>query len=278
MSKFDLKGPNPRVKGKFTFDEYTGLEHTILETSEELEGGNAGEIDWDLLGDVREILKAKVRSLLGKEGKSETMKPLLDFTLNSYENLLMYRMLHGESFNNPWVYTNQVMSNGYLFLVSDDRDQIDDYDKSIFKNAKDEFKGNIGIVTRADKEKSFKGFIIDNRLDVQSNVLNLLKVHASGFGNAISSERIAALMKEAGDPISKGHLQQKVLLPLKRTGLVGSSSTGFFYITSPQDIQRAYDFHKSKYYGIRATMDVYEARAKKLGIDLDQGFGATWFY
>ena len=139
---------------------------------------------------------------------------------------------------------------------------IDEFNPKIYRNSSADQIGNIGFVTKARRERTFKGFLVDNRLNDQTVVLNWLKTNACGFRNAKSKSAILESVSNIGINISGGKLSNFILFPLKRTGLIGSSSTGFFYIDSHEDLQRAYAFHESKYFGIRYTMDVYEQRAR----------------
>ena len=50
---------------------------------------------------------------------------------------------------------------------------------------------------------------------------------------------------------TRNGLYYSIILPLKRAGLVGSSSTGFFYIEDENDLRRCFEFHKTKYAGAR---------------------------
>lgn len=270
MLKFDLIESNVhKIKDKFTETEYYGLVQYIFEHTSSIEKSETSKIDWNVLGDAREVMKKKIKSLLGKEGDSETLKPMISFTVDSFENSLMYYMMHPESSNNPWDATDHILKSGYLFLASDKKDLLDSYSPKIYKDAEEDYRGNIGIVAKVKNEKAFSGFVIDNRLSSQTLVYEYLKSFAKGFSHAKSMEKIIEYLTSVGKLKTRNGLYYSIILPLKRAGLVGSSSTGFFYIEDENDLRRCFEFHKTKYDGLKRTMDIYEARANKMGFNLN---------
>lgn len=267
--KYDLIEPHKRsIKKHFTERNYHGLVQYIFEHTTSVEKSEPAEIDWNLLGDAREILKKKIKSLLGTEGNSDLLKPIISFTVDSYENQLMYNMMHRGTYNNPWDATKEILKSGYLFLASDDRDLLDSLNPKIVKSSDNAYRGNLGIVTKTKNEKVFSGFLIDNRISNQTFIFEYLKSSARGFSHAKSLDKIEIKLQEENRALPRAAITNNILYPLKRAGLIGSSSTGFFYIDNENDLRICYEFHLSKYNGLKRTMDIYEARAHKMGFEL----------
>ena len=175
--------------------------------------------------------------------------------------------MHPTSLYNPWVSTHDMLLNGYLYLISNEKDLVKEYKPKLYKETEQESK-NIGIITKAKNEKQFKGVVLDNRFLEQNVVLDYLKEYAPGFSTAKSKPKILKYLKEKEINITKDFLSTSVLLPLKRVGLVGSSTTGFYFINSEFDLRQSYEFHRAKALAIQRTMNIYKNRAKKMGFNL----------
>lgn len=262
MMKFDfVDNQNKQIEAEtFTLNKYQGLEQFIFENSTVVEKDDPKDIDWDLLDDARDLVKKKVKKLLGHEKNSETLKPLLDFTVDSFQNYLMYLVMHPDSNNNPWDDTKSIFETGYLFMAADDSDFIKEYNVKILN---DTYSGNLSVVAKAKKEKKFYGFTVDNRLTTAALVQQYLFIHAKGHSNAKKKSDIINSLSRDGRTIKTSRLYTHIIKPMKRAGIIGSSTKGYFYINNQRDLQAAYNYHRGIIKGIKATTDIYEARAKR---------------
>jgi hypothetical protein len=252
---------------KLNFKSYLGLEQYTLEHSSQIESEDPKTIDWDIVDEGRDLLIRKISDILKNERTSEFLKPIIESTVNLYENWLIYKQLHPNSFSNPWVPTHNILKNGYLLLVSDNRDLMEGYSKRIYqtKGTVSDEKNSLGVIAKTGKDKIFSGFVVDNRHTTQSVVFEYLRREAPGMKSAKSVKKIIAFLKEQGKTMTNEELKYKILLPLKRTGLTGSSPTGYFYIKSKEDLIYSYNHHLEKYSGIKKTLKLYEESARRLG-------------
>ncbi len=250
---------------------YLGLEQYVFEHTENIEKSHPKEINWDIIDDEKDLLKKTIKKTLRHEATSEHLKPIIDFTVNSYENWLIYNQLHPKSSANPWIPTNSIfIDNGYLFLISEEEDIILNYNKDIYSKSNENSSKLCIIATGKPKlEKNFSGFQIDNRNSLQKIVFNYLKVQKTGADRTLSTNNILSYLKEKGYKYTSDYIKNKVLLPLKRSGLIGVTSSGYFIISNENDLIRTYKYHKEKLYGIQKTIDIYETKAQQMGFDLD---------
>ena len=248
----------------FNANRYHGLEQFILEHPEVIEKEKAGQIDEELLDDARDIFKKHIKGLLGNEGTSEYLKPVINFTTDAYENYLMYEMMHSASRHNPWSYTNDILRHGYIYLVSDSRELVQEFKPKIIGETK-ETSNNIGFITKVNKEKEFKGLILDDRLSTQEMVYGYLKSQATGFNKAKSKDKIIAFLQDNKRNVSKQYLVNWILLPLKRAALIGSCHSGFYFIENEEDFKNSYQFQKSKIDAMQRTIDILNKRAVEKG-------------
>lgn len=250
---------------------YLGLEQYVFEHTENIEKSHPKEINWDIIDDEKDLLKKTIKKTLRHEATSEHLKPIIDFTVNSYENWLIYNQLHPESSANPWIPTNSIfVGNGYLFLISGEEDIISSYNKDIYSKS-DENSSKLCIIAtgKPNSTRNFSGFQIDNRNNLQKIVFNYLKSQKTGANRTLSINKIAFHLNEKGYIYTYNYIKNKVLLPLKRAGLIGVISSGYFVISNENDLISTYKYHKEKLYGIQKTIDIYEEKAQQMGFDLD---------
>ncbi len=275
LNKYDLLFTKEKssfqktVKDKFSLSDYLGLEQFVMENTHLVEPTEmqAQEIDWNEIDNAKDFLQDKINKLLGHEQISQTLKPLIEFTIDSFENYAIYTYMHPKSTHNPWMSTHHLLLSGYMYLISDKEELVKEFHPTLYgqKNNQDE---NVGIITKAKKERKFKGVILDNRLTIQMLVLNYLKKIAPGYENPIPKKRILQHIEEKGITYSDSSFNTAVLLPLKRTLLIGSSSRGYYYMEDNDDFKTSYKFHQSKYAGIEFTMNIYKEGAASRGISL----------
>lgn len=249
---------------------YFGMEQYIFENTEVVEKEKPiHDIDWDTIDEAKDILAKRIKILLKNEGNSDTLKPIVDFTISTFENSLIYKNIHPNSFSNPWLPTNMIFFNkGYLLLVSDKKDLVNDYNKNIV-NKQDSDSSDLFVVATSSREKGFNGFAIDSRSKSQGAAFEFLKNEARGVGSAKDAKKIVEFFNRQKLNYSEQEVKQKVLLPLKRAGLIGSSTNGYFYIDKPSDLLHAYNHHKEKLLRIQKTMDMYKKRGLQMGLHLD---------
>lgn len=249
---------------------YFGMEQYIFENTEAVEHEKPRQdIDWDTIDVAKDIFAKKIRTLLKNEGRSETLKPIIDFTVSTYENSLIYKNIHPNSFSNPWTPTDIIFFHkGYLLLVSDKKDLVNEYNRSIVDKQNGD-SSDLFVVATSNKEKGFNGFAVDTRGRSQGIAFEFLKKEASGLGNAKDAKKIVQFFARQKLNYSEEEVKNKVLLPLKRAGLIGSSTNGYFYINKPSDLLHTYNHHKEKLLRIQKTMDMYKRRGLQMGMHLD---------
>jgi hypothetical protein len=252
-------------KFKLTEKNYHSIEQSIFECPNIIEtDDNIQEVDWAMVDDAKDIFKNKIKSLLKTEGDSNYLKPIIKCTVDAYEYALIYSMYFPNSNNNPWKPTNQIIHNGCLFLVSDNRDIIDQYQKKIYSNVDPSTKGNIGIIAKSSK-KDFAGFLVDDRVSDQAMVLNYLKVHAKGMDSAKNIKQIQRYLSQHNRSSTDLFIKNKVNLPLKRAGIIGSANSGYYYIDSYEDLLFTYRDHLEKRNAIDKTIKMFVKKGNDMG-------------
>ncbi|MDP3147237.1 MAG: hypothetical protein Q8T03_06590 [Bacteroidota bacterium] len=254
-----------RQKFKLTERNYHSIEQSIFENPNVVEADNIQSVDWAMVDDAKVIFKNKIQKLLKNEGTSEHLKPIVKCTVDAYEYWLTYSLYFPKSQNNPWIATSNIINNGYLFLVSDNRDVIDQYQKKIYNKVDNNTKGNIGIIAKSSKN-DFSGFLVDERVSVQALVLNYLKTHGNGLSNAKNINQIVKHLSEHNN-LNSSHLYIKnfVNLPLKRAGIIGSTNSGYYFIDSYEDLLFTYKNHVEKRDAIERTINTFIKKGRDMG-------------
>lgn len=273
MFKFRMmSASNNRKPLNLNEKAYLGLEQYVLESTEVVEKQKPNDdIDWDRIDVCKDMLTTKIRKMLGDEAKCEIVKPIIDFTVNTYENSLIYQNLHAESLYNPWIPTDEILfQKGYLFLVSDKKDLVENYKKKI-EQPVDKGATELSplfIIATNQKAKTFSGFQIDTRNKIQGIVYDYLKREAKTLSSAKQSTQIKNFLESQGFSYGNQYLKATALLPLKRTGLIGSTTAGYFCIDKETDLRASYLHHKNKISGIQKTLEMHELKARAMNFSL----------
>ena len=153
-------------------------------------------------------------------------------------------------------------------MVSGEKDLVREYDKKILEKVEEDSTG-LFVLAASKSKRNFSGFPIDTRSNTQGLVFEFLKREACGMNKAIKTEKIALFLKSQNKNYKEQDVRVMFLLPLKRAGLIGYSTNGYFYISNIDDLVHSYKHHREKLRGIQKTLDMYKNKGKQLGIDLD---------
>jgi len=253
----------------FGIKEYQSTTQFALENSALIEPKTPQEIDWDVLDNARDYLSERLKEQLGHERNSDTLKPVIRFTIDTYETYLQYKMMHPNSSNNLWVPTFEILDNGYVFLISNNNDIISEYDIFTYKNEwQKEIPPNaISFIAKAKEDKQFKRLSFDKHLTIKEEVCDYLNGN-NGEKKAYTKGEILKYLTSKEFKVTPKQLNQIVLKPLREMGIIDSSSKGYYFINSKEDIQRAYNRHHTEYISAKKKMKFYEKKATDLGIML----------
>jgi len=279
MLKFyDSKDTEKMKNFHYSEQVYYGVEQKILEVlPSDQEYSN---IQWDLVEEYRYMYKDALQRKMGFEGMSDFMKPFVLFSTNLFENWCVFEFMKMNQ-TNPWGgILSTILESGLIYFISDDRYVLKELDKDILKSAKDEYAGNLGVVAKPNNGKNkTSGFIVDNRHSSQILVRDFIQTNASGRENAINVEKIMNFLYSINRTPSLSEIKSNILIPLKREGLVGSSSKGYYYINSIDDIIDTYMHHFNSISGIVSTIASYKKKAVEFGIpDLDEMLAERGFF
>lgn len=254
----------------FRIKEYQSATQFALENSALVESETPQKIDWDVLDNARDYLSERLKDELGHEKNSDTLKPVIRFTIDTYETYLQYKMMHPNSSNNLWLPTFEILGSGYIFLISNNNDIVSEYNVYTYENEwQKEIPPNaISFIAKAKGDKKFKGLSFDKHLSIKEEVCDYLKGNEGTEKRVYAKAEILKHLSSEGFKITRKQLNKIVLTPLKEMGIIDSSSKGFYYINSNEDIQRAYNRHHSEYIIAKKKMELYERKASDLGIVL----------
>ena len=120
------------------------------------------------------------------------------------------------------------------------------------------------------------GFVIDNRFELQSRVIQFLRQNALGQNNSKSLGDIQTFLVSEGISLPIDQIQIVITVPLKKTGLVGSTHGGHFMIDSADDLIASYCFHLTKVASSHTIMKRYQDSARYFGdLDLEDECGGA---
>lgn len=245
----------------FNVSTYSGLEQSVIEHSAFFEIHEPKEVDWDSI-DKQKILFKNHLKLLLQNGHYDNNQLWITCTINTIENWLIYKSMYPETINNPWSPLIEIYNHGLVHFISDDVLEVANLKRGIFNGKNEQFIGNISYLVKG-VGKNINGLIVDDRYKLQTVVFNFLREQAPNHKSVINLKLIREFLILNNIKMSIEEIQVKITTPLKKTGFIGSSQKGFFFISDQEDLLVSYCFHMSKIVSIQHIMDKYIDRAKK---------------
>jgi hypothetical protein len=223
------------------------------------------KIDWDYIDNALDYANEHLKKELGSEHSSDTLKPFITTTLDAIESYLIYSYYNTDVTDNPFYSLTEILRNGCVHFVSSDADIIKDYSPKVYQSKGD--SKNIGVLAtnksfiKSKKKSSFSGFFVDDRLSHQTTVFKLLMEQANGRFKAMSTKKIHEKLRQSGILMTGTELKSTVLIPLKREGLIGSNSNGFYFINTLEDFIDTYKTHMYVIENVTKTLDKIKEKA-----------------
>lgn len=258
---------SPAQSGTFRFNavKYQALEQAAFEEAPRIEGTSPQQVSWS---DIDERIAAFESSLVGSLRDARQAidpAPFVQFSTKCYENWLTYKGMYPKSNgSNPWSRTIRVLKLGRL-LVIDDENRLERVRRP---GTDTEFAtANLGVLVKGAAPRPAM-MPVDDRFARQARLLSILKENARGHANRVSLKVIAELLASNGTRMTAAAIQITLTTPLKKAGVIGSNSKGFFFIDSEADLIESYCFHRTKVRSVDKIMRRYEARARDMNGDL----------
>lgn len=257
----------------YNLKRYQSLLQTTFENAEYVENSKGNDVNWEKNEKTIDKLENKVKKLLGEDKSIPEVKPIIQSILDAARYYLIYRDRFPKSHTNPWWPLISIFSNyGLLFAISDDRNYLAETIKGRTRASIELYPKNIGIVVkgRVSGKSGFNGFVIDDRYSVQTIAFQFLKKEAYGYNNRkIQAEISEFLRSQNVEPRYCNQIQENVLTPLKKTGFIGSSGKGFFYISNRDDLLLSCEFHMGKIRSMERIVRRYSMRENEFNVNLD---------
>ena len=258
---------------KYDFSKYVSLQQAAFEEAPKTESEAPKEVNWSAIDSETRSFGARLSDTIPSTAR-ERLRPLVDFSTDCFEKWSIYRTMY-RSGANPWTPTIRILGKGRLIYVSDESDKLANLSRSVSPSVNDLSRGNVGIVVKG-KSPQLGGFVIDNRYEVQERILWYLHTNARGHQNPVSLKEIGDYLQVEGINWRSDAIQIKGTTPLKKAGVVGSTTRGFFVIESEEDLIAAYCFHLTKTASIGTILRQYRTRARAFGlVSLDEECGGA---
>jgi hypothetical protein len=108
---------------------------------------------------------------------------------------------------------------------------------------------------------------VGDKYHLQVLILNHLENREASLKNPISIRKMVNFLHKKGFKYKYDYVQINITTPLKKTGLIGSNSDGFFFIRSKEELISSYCFHYHKDLSISHILCKYRGIASKFDID-----------
>lgn len=256
------------VKSKaFTKDDYKYIESFIFHNSHLLEPTTPTEFDENKLLNVTDYFYEKIKTVLNtEEVNSEQYKYFVNTTYSIIDSFYQYELMHPSSHFNPWSDIFMLCSQGYFLLCENKSDLKGLIDSNALRKILDDsaINNNMGVLAKGQlKSNKLAGFIMDERFSLQNVLFDILNKKALGHNSALPSKIILKLLSDYDNFSPKKKSLSVSLNSMKRAGLIGSSSKGFYAFSTHIDVQKSIDFHQSIVNGFNRTIRVLNKRKEK---------------
>ncbi len=259
----------------FKFDQrkYISLQQAAFEEAPQIRSNETSDVDWEKIDKKVYAFQDRLYKAINGEQNDTRLKKFTDFSLKCYEQWITYESMYPKSTSNPWQPAVKILECGRLLYVSDSLNELKNFTNSISRSVNKKNQGNIGIVVKG-QAPTIRGFVIDDRYDIQKIVYAFLRREAPDHTSPVSLSNIKAYLKTLGHSWSIDAIQIRITTPLKKTGFVGSTVKGFFVIQTIDDLISSYRFHRTKVVSINTILKQYQVRSREFGeIDLQEEFG-----
>jgi len=257
-SSYFVDLPN-RGSSRFNLDyhSYAAAEMGAFERYAAASGGVT--YDYAYADNVQDRLHSKYQKLLGAEYGSDFLKPILTFTIDRLVKFTLIDRAYNDSLN-PWLPVADVIQRGYLLFAASDVGTLREYKKDLPFSAQS--KPRLGFITKA-KKKQLGGFLTDDRYEWMLRILEFLRTESTSRREVRSLRHIQAFIHDTTrESWTKADIQIMITTPLKKFGLIGSNSDGFFVLNDEEDLAESYCFHLSKNQSISRILQKYDNIAK----------------
>lgn len=245
---------------------YSGMSHLAFENSSLVEFEEPSEIDWENVETKTENFIDRISESFKQADASEINELYLNSTRDMVENFYAYEYMHPNSIFNPWLPVVQIYRNGLLLRYEDDPYLV----KQLSSSKKSEIEYRDMSVLKflvKGKKKNSGSLFVDDRFHFQTILLDFLKKKKATSRKPVSIGTMQSYFEQIGYELKYDYIQINFTTPLKKTGLIGSSSDGFFLITNKEDLIASYCFHYHKDESIAQILKKYESISKKFGVD-----------
>jgi hypothetical protein len=254
-----------------TKDLYWELEGFILERIDDVSDETMDQLDG-----YEEKLRNKIKSELGKYYSSnQELSEVINYSVDGFMLANKFELMScSHRFNNPWKASKSILSNDQmLHLFITDKDKLKDFKFKINKQRESDelVKTNIGIVGRGRREDFTHTFVKD-LYGLRNLLLKTIEEYAGSSATPIKKHLLIDILRKQGlseEDITDQFVYSYLIVPLKRSGKIGSCKEGYFYITDCNDLKTTYQSHFENLKGYFRTLEKYRKHAEQRSCSFD---------
>lgn len=253
------------LKGNFelTKELYWEIEAFVLENLDDV-------TDDETLGsleDIEERVREKIVGNLGAYYENiPEINDIIDYSVNGFVMSSKFEfMVSANKFINPWSASKAVLTeNGVLHSFYTDSAYLDDLGIDTRSNSSFELtKHRIGVVAKGRRE-DFTGGMIRDLYGLRNHLFNIIEDIAPSSSNPITTEEIVLRLRSEGlteSEFSFNQIKNWLILPLKSSGKIGSSTEGYFKMGDCEDLKVTYISHLENFKGYLRSVERYRQMA-----------------
>ncbi|WP_040918398.1 hypothetical protein [Leptonema illini] len=242
------------------------MEQLVFEHYLAVEQQKEVSIDWAIVESETSNYMNAIEDRFAEVGSNELKSIFFAKTKDYVENFLIYEQMYPRSQFNPWFPLLGVFKRGLLVNPADDPYLLKQINRKPKSATKSSGKNPLMFLIQGAKDRPGQ-FPVGETYHLQLLILDLLQDRNASLRKPLSIRQMLPFLKKRGYQFKYDYVQINITTPLKKTGLVGSTSDGFFLIRSKEELKASYCFHYHKDMSISAIMSKYRRIAPNFGID-----------
>lgn len=243
---------------RFSYSDYISLVQSSLEDSFLIEENPPKNYDLDEIDKKVEYIIGKINA---NDDYTKSHKSIKKFIEDSVSYFFIYDTMFPGSKFNPFLPLMFIFSRGILLGISDNESEIGSISQSTLKRFKNSRRTNLCLIAKGSKNR-INSYVLNDSFQNQIKVIKYLKENNIGYTLPEPFESILNKLQSSHINNSRD-FENRIVLPLKRTGVVGSTLNQLFFISTKDDLIESEKFQNIKRIMDTDVLNVIQAKKQK---------------
>ena len=223
------------------------------------------------LENLEDMLYENIKTALGKNYlKDAELNKIIDHTVHGTMLSIKFNYFSSNDIlPNPWEDAKNILGEDMmLYSFSTDAYEMLQLGYTPQKNESVEItQKKIGVIGRGNRP-DYNFHSVRDLIGLRNTVVDILDEYANSTYNPMNTPQIIKILRSMGvtkEDLSDNNISNFLIAPLKRSGRIGSSSEGYFLLSSCLDVEISYKSHLETLKGFYNTLENHRTLAQRFG-------------